>query len=61
MKYQVAKTEFGWEVWDGIAFENPPVACTTRAKAQLIADEMNVPLRWYDESAGSVLTGREWD
>jgi hypothetical protein len=58
--YKVAKTEFGWEVWDGIAFEATPTVYATRAEAQIVADGMNHPWLPRDETAGSVLTGREF-
>jgi len=60
-KYTVTKTEQGFEVWDGFAFEPDSKPYATRAEAQIVADEMNRPWNPRDETAGSVLTGREWD
>ena len=60
-KYKVIKTQNGYEVWDGIAFEPDSLVFKTRAEAQAVADDINRPWGHKDESAGSVLTGREWD
>lgn len=59
MNHQVTKTAHGYEVWDGIAFENPPLAFASRAEATAAAKALDEPRRYYDESAGSVLTGRD--
>lgn len=60
--YRAELTEFGWEVWDGEAFFDPPLVFDSASKAQDEADRLNTPVpREFDESAGSVLTGREWD
>ena len=61
MKYKVSKTEHGFEVWDGIAFENPPMAFPTKAEAQQAAKKLSSSPRVADESIGSVLTGRDWN
>jgi len=61
-KMMVAKTSLGWEVWDGEAFENPPLVFVSRREALDFARELNInnsQRRWKDETAGSVLTGRE--
>lgn len=59
--YQIKKTEYGWEVWDGFAFENPPLVFPTKKEAQEEADRLNSPRATRDETVGSVMTGREWD
>lgn len=58
--YQVKRTKFGWEVWDGIAFENPPLAFPTSKEAQKEANRLNYPRTVRDETVGSTMTGREW-
>ena len=58
-KYRIERQKNGFEVWDGVAFENPPLVFPTRREAQECADGLNCPRRERDESVGSIMTGRE--
>ena len=43
--FRVEKTEHGFEVWDGRAYETPPLAFPTLTAAKDCADELNAALR----------------